>query len=986
MQRLLYHAPDNPNQESPFDRAIVQVVQGQDVSIVSPYIGVQYLHRLIGMSRSWRLISDVLEWLSATPVSERGAVYEFLKQNDGQVHHYPAIHAKTVVSRVGAYTGSANLTDAGVLRRTEFGVLLTDPEQVHEIQQWFDAIWCQTSPPPLLSVLNLIEELAQISHIAAGFADLKASQLESGARRVRAKLVKILGHEPLAISGRHQATTGSGVPASAPAVAPMPATAPLITNVQSQSTEPTSQTQLTRGSTSSLATPPSPLQPRSFDLEAEIEAYVDRNAVGSFSFAEVHQAMCRKSPTLTRRETYFAILESCASHPRTLFSPDAVHRLVYRNGRFVQSSKELLTTVLKPLDELVTEIIESLSFSEPTPAASVSTAQGINIGLHKLVLRGMLQAEFVVQVDAGLKLAPSAQWSPRLKLLERSHIRWTNRLTQHNFKRSPGLQAVAASLESLPEPSTQGPVEEPSVTSMEGAFEPQEELIQKRNEQLDTVFSHLAGLRSTFGEKTEILMGVLKNELVRKSGLREEDVKRLLNGTYRMYRSPFLAVVTGNLGTVDIIADLDGNPHLQDLPNTRKAVEFSPVLRELQSSPRPQQIILTPTSQNQVTRVRLDTFKDADEAYLLMVQWIFRARPASRPRTENDLLTMLQSSGVSRDHLRRLLFDRSGSFPMLFTLWRKDNQSRLVSVKPGSMVEVSIRLHHASLAHYPNTHSYLKTVVWPSSGEHNWLQSPEQQRASLAEARKTHALHELQGKHSNRDKAYCALFSFIWKRIPKFERFSTSERLVTALAQSKVERFTIEYLLGIDSKPPQQLLHIQEDDFGFFLKTDPQLLLTYKRCKKFAERVVEQGGDQHSWLSFPAPQPAQVPPISFTPPLARFPQVELAPLHWDDRQLLEIDTLYAELAKLFNERPSAVLGSPEASAQYREATVAKYLRICEVRNSSDKKPPPVLSLEFPDGADRKVEVVIYRGYQEYIHQYPKLQRYLAKTSLKLREV
>ena len=50
MQRLLYHAPDNPNQESPFDRAIVQVVQGQNVSIVSPYIGLQYLHRLIGLS------------------------------------------------------------------------------------------------------------------------------------------------------------------------------------------------------------------------------------------------------------------------------------------------------------------------------------------------------------------------------------------------------------------------------------------------------------------------------------------------------------------------------------------------------------------------------------------------------------------------------------------------------------------------------------------------------------------------------------------------------------------------------------------------------------------------------------------------------------------------------------------------------------------------------------------------------------------------
>ncbi len=99
MQRLLYHAPDNPNQESPFDRAILQVVQGQEASIVSPYIGLQYLQRLISLSASWRLISDVLEWLSATPSKERSAVYEFLKENEGLVHHYPAIHAKTVVSR-----------------------------------------------------------------------------------------------------------------------------------------------------------------------------------------------------------------------------------------------------------------------------------------------------------------------------------------------------------------------------------------------------------------------------------------------------------------------------------------------------------------------------------------------------------------------------------------------------------------------------------------------------------------------------------------------------------------------------------------------------------------------------------------------------------------------------------------------------------------------------------------------------------------------
>ena len=56
MPRLLYHAPDMPDQESPFDRAIVQVIRDQDVKIVSPDISLEYLQRLIHMSRSWRLV------------------------------------------------------------------------------------------------------------------------------------------------------------------------------------------------------------------------------------------------------------------------------------------------------------------------------------------------------------------------------------------------------------------------------------------------------------------------------------------------------------------------------------------------------------------------------------------------------------------------------------------------------------------------------------------------------------------------------------------------------------------------------------------------------------------------------------------------------------------------------------------------------------------------------------------------------------------
>ena len=102
--------------------------------------------------------------------------------------------------------------------------------------------------------------------------------------------------------------------------------------------------------------------------------------------------------------------------------------------------------------------------------------------------------------------------------------------------------------------------------------------------------------------------------------------------------------------------------------------------------------------------------------------------------------------------------------------------------------------------------------------------------------------------------------------------------------------------------------------------------------------------------------------------------------------LFEMDTLYAELARLFVEGLPAAQRSPEITAQFKELAVAKYLQICEKRKSLNNAPEPVLSLEIHDAAEQQVELVIYRGYQEYIHQYPKLQRALAKTSLQLREV
>ena len=970
MQRLLYHAPDNPNQESPFDRAIVQVVQGQNVSIVSPYIGLEYLHRLIGLSASWRLISDVLEWLSATPVRERGAVYEFLKTHYGLVHHYPAIHAKAVVSRVGAYTGSANLTDAGVLRRTEFGVLLTDPCQVSEVQQWFDDIWGQTSPPPLQSVQELIAELNQISRVAADFADLKATQLESGARRVRAKLVKILGHEPVAISARGAQSLSSGSLASAPATSAADKTA--VTVVQSPLTEPSKKTQLISAPPSSSVATPTPLQPRSFDLDAEIEAYVGRNAVQGFSFEQLHETMRSKSPALTRRETYFAILESCASHPRTLFSADAVNRLVYQDGRFVQSSKELLSEALKPLDAMVVEIINSLSFDEPSPGINVTASQGMPLGKQATVVEGMLQAGFVLEVDEGFLLAHSAQWSPRLKLLERSHIRWATRLAQRSLHRAPARMEVAASPDLLPlsGPSAQGHAVEQADASIEDGIESPDVLLGKRDEQLDKAFSHLAWLRHVMGEKTIVSMSVLKQDLVRQSGLSETDVTRLLNGTYRMFRSPFLAMVTSNVG-VDIVADLVGNPHLSSLPLTRREIANSPVLRGLQSPARPPEISTAPTPKKSAAQSLLEIRKEADSGYMALARWIFTANPTKKPQTQAQLLSMLKASGLSGGALQRLLLDPSNRLPKLFTYQNGDP---------------ALRLEHARLVHYPETHSYLKEVVWQSSAVHHWLESLEQRRAAQIAKAKIKVQAELGSKPSERDSAYCTLFVYISNFLPKFARFRTTDELLQKLRQSKLNNLVIEYLLGIDSTPPQQLMQIQQDQRGFFLKTDAQVLAEHSKCLMFVEREIRRKGQIHAWLTAPIGQSGQVPPDSFTPSLFGAAQSQFAPLQWEDKYHLAIDMLYVELAKLFNERPPAAFGSSALQTQFREAAVAKYLKICEHRKYSGNKYEPVLSLEIHDGEPPKVEVVIYRGFRGYIHQYPKLQRYLANSAMKLRQV
>ena len=111
--------------------------------LASPFISLSYLCRVIRLSPSWRLLTDVYAWLrsSQTPM-QRARVHDFLVINRKAVRHCTGLHAKAVIGSRSAMLGSANLTDAGILRQTEVSALFNDEPQVHELAKWFESCWC----------------------------------------------------------------------------------------------------------------------------------------------------------------------------------------------------------------------------------------------------------------------------------------------------------------------------------------------------------------------------------------------------------------------------------------------------------------------------------------------------------------------------------------------------------------------------------------------------------------------------------------------------------------------------------------------------------------------------------------------------------------------------------------------------------------------------------------------------------------------------
>jgi len=140
--KLIYHDIKFSNPISPFDKELVSIASGQNILLVSPYIGLSYLKRLIKISKSWRLITDFEELILSHPNDkQRLEICEFFNNHFVNVKHIQGIHAKVMVTENSAFLGSANFTEKGILTRTEMSVSFSEADKVKELKDWFNSLW-----------------------------------------------------------------------------------------------------------------------------------------------------------------------------------------------------------------------------------------------------------------------------------------------------------------------------------------------------------------------------------------------------------------------------------------------------------------------------------------------------------------------------------------------------------------------------------------------------------------------------------------------------------------------------------------------------------------------------------------------------------------------------------------------------------------------------------------------------------------------------
>lgn len=372
---------------------MLRVARGGNLRLVSPYIGVGYFERMLGVGNGeWRLLSDVHEWLSALSVRARPRAWSFLRDNLSRIHHCPSIHAKAVISDHLAMFGSANLTTTGILGRTELGILIEDPKLVAELHDWFDALWHDTAPPTVDEANALVQWLDE----EAAKAPIRRPRFAlAGLKQARAHFAALPGRP-----------VGQSAPAS-----------------------PTAPMDLTKLAESLATESQRHYESLGQALEDALDALTMR---GPFHLKDVVNVVGRSFSGGTVREVYMLVLQHCANHVRSAFATNTVNRLILTGDQFEQSSPEALPAALAPFDAFLRYVIEHLDFNESRQlegevvmqAATGFSGQDQVVLVAELLDCGMLELDDIPGELPHYLLDETYEWGGRFRLFHEAWRAW----------------------------------------------------------------------------------------------------------------------------------------------------------------------------------------------------------------------------------------------------------------------------------------------------------------------------------------------------------------------------------------------------------------------------------------------------------------------------------------------------------------------------------------------------------------------------------
>lgn len=389
MSKILYHSLERSSADvSPFDEAILLVAAQANLRIVSPYIGISYLERIIERAETWLLVSDIEAWLSSLSVRARPRAWSFIRTNLDRIHHCQGIHAKAVIGVASAMLGSANLTDAGILSRTELGIFLDDSEQVSELQRWFDGLWLQT-PSPIVDETNAF--IAWLDDEASrNISRRQKFALASDTRKVRAKLIRV---EP-----RREASPDVGL-----------SLASVAQDIVSRDDQ------------------------HYTSLDNALEQALDILAPNGFTLGAAVIEVRRRTTSAAIREVYFLLLQHCANHARSVFVDATVNRLILTEGRFMQSDKSRLEDALRKFDLYLLKLIQELRFDTPRDLpreSDIEAETGISERDQLVLIDELMDAGFLTLHDLPgqlplYELSGDFDWTGRFHFFHRAKTAWS---------------------------------------------------------------------------------------------------------------------------------------------------------------------------------------------------------------------------------------------------------------------------------------------------------------------------------------------------------------------------------------------------------------------------------------------------------------------------------------------------------------------------------------------------------------------------------